>query len=241
MTTPAIYQFPSDWYSFSRGIFRLQARSQTTARTWIGGKSVYGPHAQIWLAQLTLSLQDWDAAGQYIAAFFSRLDGQAQLMRIGDPARRMPQYNRLIASTKAPWSDSTFFTDGSGWATGALPDTCFLSSAASHGDNFIVLGGLPASTSRALRRGDLLELCAGGIATEVPNLYEVQVDGTTDSSGRVGLEIRPRLRQDFALGDMTKLTDPTSVFRLVDDDQGAAEISKELWASIGFNLVEAII
>lgn len=238
---PTIYEWPTDWYSVSRASFRLQARSQVTPRTFIGGKSVYGPHAQIWVATITLAPQDWDAAGQWMAAFFSRLDGQAGLMRFGDPARRKPQFNRLTPGGSQAWSDSTFFNDGTGWASGLVPEVAYAAAAAKRGDNYLQIGGLQVSTSRVLRRGDLFELRPNGIATETPNLYEVQFDGTTNASGATGIEIRPRLRQDIAAGDMVVLTEPRSVFRLVDDDQGAPELGREVIADIAFNLVEAII
>ncbi len=238
---PTIYEWPHSWYKFISSTFRLQAHSQVTPRTWIGGKSVYGPHAQIWVAQLTLSRQRWNENGQAMAAFFSRLDGQAGLMRIGHYQRLKPQLNRELSSGSQAWSDGTFFDDGTGWANGLVPDIGSVAVAATRGDNFIVLGGLQASTSRVLRRGDLVELRANGIATEVPNLYEVQVDGTTDANGLVGFEIRPRLRQGFAVGDQAVFKVPTSVFRLVDDEQGAAETDHPNLASIGFSLVEAIV
>jgi hypothetical protein len=236
-----IFQWPTDWYRFVSGSFRLKAFSQVAPLSASGGRAVYGPHSQIFVGNLTLAPQAWDAAGQAMAAFFSRLDGQAALMRIGHVLRRQPQYNRLAGAAAAEaWSDSTFFDDGSGFAAGALPDTCTLAADAALGDKDIVLAGLTVSVSRALRRGDLIELRAGGVATAVPNLYEVQADADSDGSGNAALEVRPRMRQGFAAGDMAVLTDPTSVFRLVDDDQGIAEVSKERWASIGFSLVEAI-
>lgn len=236
-----IYEWPSDWYRSTQSTFRIQARSQTTPRSYIGGKSVYGPHAAIWMTQLTLAPQAQDSLGQAMAAFFSRLDGQAGLIRIGDPLRLMPQANRVAKPSINTWDDDTLFDDGTGWENRPVPPYAVVAVSASRGENYLVIKALAASKSRLLRRGDLLELRPNGIATETPNLYEIQVDGSTNSSGEVGIEIRPRLRQGFAVGDMVVFDRPTSVFRLVDDDQGAAEMSLPRIANIGFSLVEAIV
>lgn len=240
---PVIYEWPRDWYRFTTNSFRLQSRSQTTARSWIGGKSVYGPHAQLWVARMTLNTEKWDDRGQTIAAFISRLDGQAGLLRIGHYHRLKPQYNRLNSGGSQPWSDSTLFDDGTGWVSGLVPPFAFVLAAASRGDNALQIGGLlPVSTSRVLRRGDLLEIRPNGIASDGPNLYEVQVDGNTNADGETGVEIRPRLRQNLAAGDQVVLQNATSVFRLIDDEQGAADISAPgSLTSAGFSLVEAIV
>jgi hypothetical protein len=193
------------------------------------------------LAQVALAPQAQDTYGQAMAAFFSRLDGQAGLMRMGDPLRLMPQANRLAVPSISTWDDDTLFDDGTGWANFPVPPYAVVGAQAARGGNYLVIKALPASKERLLRRGDLLELRVNGVADETPCLHEIQVDGSTNSSGEVGVEIRPRLRRGFAVGDMVVFDRPTSVFRLVDDDQGAAEMSLPRIANIGFSLVEAII
>lgn len=236
-----IQTWPDDWYRVSKSTFYLQSRSQTTPRTWIGGSSVYGPHAQLWICKMTISSQEWDVRGQAMSSFFSRLDGQAGLLRMGHVARRQPQRDRVTAATKQAWSDGTFFDDGTGWEAGPLPPTVFLTAAANRGDNYLDIGGLPVSSTRVLRRGDLFEVRENGIATETPHLYEVQFDAPTDANGETGIEIRPRLRASVAAGDMVVLRTPTTVFRVIDDDQGAIDITPPMISDFGFTLVEAII
>lgn len=236
-----IYEWPLDWYKATAATFYLQSRSQSSSRPWLGGKSVYGPHAQIWVCKMTISEQEWDGRGQAMSAFFSRLDGQAGLMRIGHVARLIPQWDRVTATTVQPWSDGTFFDDGTGWESGTLPPLVHVAEAASRGARYIVVGGLPVSSSRVLRRGDLFEIRPNGVASESPNLYEVQFDAPTNSSGATGIEIRPALRQSIAAGDTIVLRNPTSVFRVVDDDQGAVEVTPPMRSNFGFTLVEAIV
>lgn len=238
MTTD-IFEYPREWYSFTTVRFQLRSMSQVSSRPWSGGNSVYGPHAQLWMPKLTAATQDAEV-WQPMDAFFSRLGGQAGLIRIGDPSRLVCQFNRENTASQEQWSDSTFFTDGTGFVSGLIPPTAFITTAVDRGENAIIIGGLPVSTSRALRRGDLLELRQNGIATACPNLYQVMVDGSTNSAGETGVEIRPRLRQAMAAGDMVVIDHPTSTFHLVDDSQAEMEITPPLFAAFGFSLVEAI-
>lgn len=234
-----IYEFPREWYSFLKLSFHLRSNSQVSPRPWAGGNSVYGPHVQVWMPKLTVAQIVGDG-WQERSAFFSRLGGQAGLIRISDPSRVAPQYNTAISPSQQSWSDGTTFSDGSQFSSGLLPPSGYIVTAAARGENAVQIGGLPASTARVLRRGDLFEIRPNGIATAVPHLYEVMVDGATDSSGRAGVEIRPRLRADIAAGDMVVLSYPTSVFHLIDDSQGEIELDAPNFANHGFSLIEAI-
>lgn len=234
-----IYEFPREWYQFLKLSFQLRSASQVSPRPWAGGNSIYGPHVQLWMPKLTASQivgDGWQARD----AFFSRLGGQAGLLRVSDPSRVAPQYNIEQIATAETFSDGERFSDGTGFVSGLLPPTAHLIASADRGGNAIQIGGLLASTSRALRRGDLLEIRPNGIATAVPHLYQVMVDGSTNSAGATGVEIRPRLRRAVAAGDMVVLSYPTSVFHLIDDSQGEIEIDAPYLANHGFSLIEAI-
>lgn len=234
-----IYTYPVDWYRFTQLSFQLRSSSQVSARPWAGGNSVYGPHVQLFMPKLTATTRNVDIWPE-MDAFFSRLGGQAGLLRIGDPSRRTPQYNSALVASVANFSDGSNFSDGTGFISGLLPSTCFVGAAASRGDKYVVISGLPVSTSRAMRRGDLFEIRPNGIPSVCPNLYQVMIDGSTDTGGNVGVEIRPPLRMDLAEGDMVVLQDPTSVFHLIDDSQAEMTITVPVLADFGFSLVEAI-
>lgn len=237
--TTEIYEYQLEWYTFTQLSFQLRSASQVSARPWAGGNSIYGPHAQLWMPKLTSSTQDieiWTA----MDGFFSRLGGQAGLIRIGDPSRRVCGYNRSLAPNTQLWSDGSSFSDGTGFTSGLMPPTAYLNAAASRGDKTVVIGGLLASTSRALRRGDLFEVRPNGIPSATPNLYQVMHDNATDSSGNAGVEIRPALRMDMMAGDMVVLKNPTSVFHLIDDSQAEMTITPPEFAAFGFSLFEAI-
>lgn len=238
MTT--VYTFPQSWYEkvTTNSSFYLRPRSLSASRPWLGGDSVYGPHAQPWVCSITLPKRTSDI-WMPMSAFFSRTDGRAGLIRIGDPARLRLQYDREVATGSVPFSDGTFFADDSGWEDGPLPATLTIAAAASRGDNSVVLGGLPVSRSRILRRGDLFEVMPAGIQTAFPNLYEAMADCDSDSAGKTGVEIRPRLRMDLAVIDVVSVRGATSVFQCVDDDQGKVSVSAPLFGEMTFSLIEA--
>lgn len=235
-----VYQWPKEWYVFTQQSFPLRSKSQVSSRPWAGGNSIFGPHAQLWMPTMSGVVKEkyeW----QNISAFISRLGGQAGLLRIGHSIRLRPQYSRANApGSRSTWSDGSSFTDGSGFSSGLLPPTAYVSAPASRGDNNVQIGGLPASIPNVLRPGDLLEFRPNGIADSTPRLHEVVVPGSTDASGKTGVEIRPLLRGGLGVGDMVVLDHPTSVFHLVDDDQGDMQTSVPNMGTFGFSLIEAI-
>ncbi len=234
-------EWPDSWLKVTSASFRLMSASQMSASPWTKRINVYGPHQQMWVAKMVLIPLSEDIPFR-ISAFLDRLGGMAGLIRIGDPSRRMPYFNKLQMPGSETFSDGTTFTDGTGFSAGLLPPTAFIAQAASKGEVNTIIGGLPASTIRALRAGDLFEIKVGGVATEIPHLYELVRDCGTDVSGLSGVEIRPPLRANVALGDQVVLSGARSCFRLIDENQN--DISYEPMAggaplgSMGFSLFE---
>lgn len=240
MTDTPIWSWPQSWWQATDSKFSLQPRSLVSASPWTGRRNVYGPQVQVWVADITF-MQLYGQELQARSAFMSRLEGQKGLIRMGDVARRGPSFNLDNTAFATPWSDGTFFSDGTGWIAGQLPSTIFLIQAANRGDKYVVVGGLPVSTPRALRRGDLFQIKPGGIEDDTPHLYEVMQDAPTDANGKTGFEIRPALRAGVAVGDTVLLNYPTSVFQLADDSQGVMSVSLPFRGDFGFKLIEAII
>lgn len=238
--TDNIFEWPKEWYVFTTQSFPLRAKSQVSTRPWMGGNSVYGPHAQMWMPTMS-GVVTKPFLWQQVSAFISRLGGQAGLLRIGHSIRLRPQYNRALKTPSVQgWTDGSRFTDGTGFASGFLPPTAFIAEKAPRGSLNVKISGLQASLGDVLRCGDLIEFRPSGIATDVPRLHEVMVNGSTDSSGTTGVEIRPPLRSALAVGDMVVLDNPTSVFHLVDDTQGDMQTSTPNHGEFGFSLIEAI-
>lgn len=235
-----IQSWPLPWYRFASGRFHITSGSQVSQNPWAGRQNVYGPHRQLWRCELQMVPLD-EFEWEPVSAFFSEAGGQSGLIRISDPRRRKPQYNREATLAQQAWSDGTFFSDGTGWINGGVPATFHIAEAATRGATYVVVGGLPASVSRLLRRGDLIEIRRNGIADHVPSLHEIIRDASTDADGKSGLMIRPGLRKGVMAGDQVVSDTPTGVFRCIDDEQGVMDVTPPSIGRTGFTLIEAII
>lgn len=239
MTEPRVFDFPTKWHDkIVTNKFRLRARTQSSARTWSGGDNVGGVVAKQWAIDISFA-QMRDPDLQEIKAFFSGLDGRANVLRMPDVARLAPWRDRNATLTETSFSDNSLFTDGSGFAAGYLPPEVYLAQAASRGDNYIVLGGFPASVP-VLTKGDLLQVKPEGVPGLVPHLYQVQLAGASNSDGQVGVEITPRLRADLGAGDQVGLRFASGLFRLTSDMEGEFEDTGSGIGTGGFTAVEAL-
>lgn len=235
-----IIQFPVDWYSFSSGSFFLSTINFKSVSPWTGRQSISGPNSQLWQAEVTFSMQarqQWAA----IEGMLAQLAGQAGLLRFGDFGKRRPLRDLEAAGVSSPWSDSTFFSDGTGWVDDLLPPFIYATEIAARGATSIVVGGLPESEARVLRRGDNFEHRPNGIPDATPRFHIVTRDAPTDADGKTRVEFLPPLRGGVAAGDMIVLTDPMSVFRLADDNQGVVTRTSPDFGDLGFKLIEAIV
>lgn len=231
--------WPTEWYKFTSSQFNLRTIA-------FGSRSSLSPRRntrlnyQVWQAQITHKPELGPSKWAPKEAFFARLDGEVGLIRITDSLRCQPTYNRQNTIPDEAWSDDTFWSDGTGWlAAGLIPPTALLSAAVLRGASDIVIEGLPINVTAALAPGDLIELRPNGIATESSNLYAVVRGSDTNASGEAGVEIRPRLRQGFAAGDMVVLHRAHGVFQLTDADQGIVSRDGNV-GSFGFGVIEYV-
>jgi hypothetical protein len=234
-----IYEYPRAWYQFISSSFNLatytlkhasQFRARRSARTI----------EQVFEAQFTQKPERGPTKWQGKSAFFSRLEGDTNLIRIGDPLRCVPLYNRApLSGAGEPFSDDTFFTDGYGWyEDGMVPEFAYLTATGRRGDSSVIIGGLPVNkTSPFLNKGDLFEIRPNGIPAATGMLYEIQVPAGTDSEGRSGVEIRPRLRQPVAVSDQIVFWFPQTVMRLIDPNSAAMSRESNRGA-FGFTCME---
>ena len=179
-----------------------------------------------------------------IEALIGELGGQAGLLRIGDVARLQPQRNYESEGTIVGFTDGTFFDDGTGFNSVALPSTIIVTGVdgALKGTTQVqVGGGLPVNSTRVLRRNDLFEARPNGNYDATPQLYMITRDVNTDANGDTLLTFRPALRKGLQFGDTIVLKYPQTVFRLMDDEQGIIERSSPTMGNGSFKLVEAIV
>lgn len=237
---PGIIQFPVEWYYFTSGSFFLSTINFKSVSPWTGRQSISGPNSQLWQAEVTFGVQSRDQ-WMPLEGMLAQLAGQSGLLRFGDFAKRIPQRDLESVEGSAAWSDGTFFTDGSGWLDGMLPPSIYATESAARGATSLEVGGLPASEAKVLRRGDNFEHRPNGIPDATPRFHMVTRDAPTDANGKTRLEFLPPLRGGVATGDQIVLTDPMSVFRLADDNQGVVTRTPPHFGDVSIQLVEAII
>lgn len=238
--TVSIYTFAPEWYEYIvKQKYPLRSMSQAANRPWGGGQSISGPHTQLFLCDVTFAPMR-DPVLQDLDAFFTRARGRANVIRIAHAMRLAPWYDRNLTPTRANWSDNSTFSDGSGFVSGYLPPEVYVETAAARGSNFIVLGGFPASISNVIRKGDPFEIKPNGVPAAFPHRYKAMFNCSSDASGRVGIEIEPKLRAGVAAGDTVGLRYASSVFRMTGDDQFEIDDEGAGIGNFGGSLVEAL-
>lgn len=237
--TDRIIDWPADLVNVQSRGFRLVSRNLQSSALITGEVTPSGPVVQRWIARLSYPAKreaDW----RRISGLLAGLRGTQGFLRIGDPMRRMPYHDRTVARTTEAWDDSTSFDDDTGWVSGPLPQFVAAAAAAARSARSILLSGLPASTAGVLGYGDLFEIRPSGVPAAHGHLYEVTGTANSDSSGESRVYFEPGLRTGVAAGDMVVLTEPRSVFRLADEDQGEMEVDNALFGRIGLSLIEVL-
>lgn len=239
MTT--VWEIPRRLWRTDNVQFYPRPVSLSSASPYTGARSIYGPTASVWVAQLT-SVELAEADWRPLEAIFIGMQGVAGLVRIGPPLKSVPRYNRLNAGTPTCFSDDTDFSDGTAFIDGLIPALAFVDEAADAEADSIVIGGLPTGLFPALYAGDVFEVRPNGVAAEFGHLYCIIYDAPTDADGRTRVSIVPPLRAGVAVGDQIVLKNATSVFRPQDDSQGIFQLTRPAAhvGKIGFTLIEEL-
>lgn len=234
-----VYEYPREWYKFTASKFQIRTVGLSYRPVFRQTQKTARLIEQFFFADFVQKPELGPTKWQGKAAWFSLLEGESNYFRISDPMRCAPAYNRVKANKPAPaqWGDGTWFTDGTGWVEGAVPEYATVAEDAQRGDEWLVIAGLPASISELFSPGDLFEIRPNGMATTTSMLHEISTIGHSDEDGRSAVRIRPRLRQNIAAGDQVVFAYPQAVMQLVDADQ--ALISRDAnYASFGFSCAE---
>lgn len=231
--TQQIYQWPAEHRGATGGTFRLSSMNLISQHLFSAAISPYGPVDQRWVTEINLPPKD-AADWRQLSALISRLRGTSGLLRLGDPFRRRPGYDGGVVETVTGF----VFTDGTGFVDGYLPPFIAIDEAAQAGADSYVVRGLPISTARVMRMGDLIEVRPNGIPAAHGHLYEVVNDAPTNAAGKTRLQIEPPLRKAIVPGDMVVIRDATSVFRLAKDDEGIVMRDAAFLGRLSLSLVE---
>lgn len=239
----SVVNLPDDLLKVTDRGFRLLPRNLFSTAIFSGQVLPHGPVAQVWTGDLTLvAKQEQD--GRYADGIMAKLRGMAVKFRAHDPARIEPYYNIEIRNTGGTsveyFDDDSSFDDGTGFLSGLLPPSAAVAEDRVQGRRNLLIDGLPASKTAVLRHGDLIEIRPSGIPSEYGHLYIVTGVSNTNENGETRVYFEPGLRTGVQDGDMVVLNYPSSVFRLVSDDEAAFQVGIEkIWRG-GFRMVEVL-
>lgn len=239
---PRVHHFPEEWHRFASANFDLKSSNLRSQSVWNGRQSVYGPHAQLWRGMVTLVTHRAEDHAA-ISSFYDEIGGSAGLIAMRHPTRTRPLYDVEQNGGSENFSDATNFTDGTGFQTGFLPAIIRAESAAERGERSFIVGGdgMPVSTARVLRKGDVFHIERNGIFEHIPSFHRVSRDAPTNADGETLIEFYPSLRKGVAIGDQIVLRNAKCVFRMIDDDQGEMNIAPPDIGDSGFTLIEALV
>lgn len=237
--TVEILDWPANLSSVTARTFRLTSRNLQSTSLLTREVTPAGPTVQRFVAALSFPPRD-QAEWRQADGLLTSLRGMSGLLRLGDPAKKEPLFNSTVTETAETWDDLTTWDDGAGWSSGKLPAFVAAKDAASRGERSVVLQSLPVSTIAVLRPGDLFEIRTNGIPAEHGHLYLVTRQANTDTNGETRVTFEPGLRTGVAPGDMVVLTEPKTVFRLIDDEQGEIEVDNTFIGQMGLSLIEVL-
>lgn len=236
-------EYPREWYKFVASQFTLRTVAINHRSNFRPDRRSARLNSQFFTAQYTQAPTVGPTKWQGKGAFFSRLDGEVNLLRIGDPLRCQPAYvraqSRLGLPAAEPWSDGTWWINGeqTGWVEGAVPEYGEVSEDAALGSRYLKIKGFEPSVPGILTAGDLFEIRPEGNWGSISLMHEIVVGGGSDADGVCGVEIRPRVRLNARRGDMVVFDHPRALMRLTDSDQGAIFRDGNV-GSFGFSCME---
>lgn len=228
---------------FAAGVessFFLQSQSIFSSSPYTGGVTPYGPQVQRFIAKITSPLLK-SAQWREASGFITSLKGIVGPVRLYDYHRQRPGYDEEVRAGTDLWDDGQPWDDGEGWAAGYLPPYVVVDERAAAGALTIVVRGYPTSTKRVARMGDLFEARQNGEPALHGMLHEVTWDSRSNSDGKTALHFEPGLRKTLLPGDQIVLKNPTSVFKLANDQQGMINrIAPGNRGNFGLDLVEVL-
>lgn len=207
------------------GNFRVTSLSTISVSPY-SGASIAMSLGQIWAASITWDGNDRKSTIE-IQTFISKLEGPVNPVRIHDWWRLFPV--QLTAQGFNPWSDGTFFDDGSGWAASGYSP--LVSAFADRGAKTISTDAWPVST-KVMKRGDIFGV--NGF------MYEVTIDAKSDAAGATSLTFQPGLRESVADGDFIRLYRVNCRMRLMSDAEAAINRSLSLGNPFTLSFMEFV-
>lgn len=220
------YSWPLNKWIPNGGKFHVRAITQMSLSPYTGASKA-AASGNVWYAEQTFPPQN-DVEADAVIAFIEQLEGPVNPVWVPFWPRRRPRFFGL-SGVGQPWSDGSFFDDGTGWLEPSWSLTAGVAALA--GSKTLTLTGFPPS-SAVLWRGDVLEVGQ--------NMVRVMTDIQSDASGIAMVPVLPGLRRGILAGAPVTVDSPRVLMRLAADSGG--EIEYEIVNSRSFTLrfVEAI-
>lgn len=201
-----------DWPGFGVNSFEMKISHNTRAfiSPFSSTSQVLNYTGERWAISLALTPGNSVIDGAAKEAFFDRLYGPANRVRLWNLRRPQPLGTIRDGSGAAQWKTAT--NTNATWQTSAPAAATWghvgprLSSAVAVGASQLPLARTAGDTIRA---GD--HLGVGG------QLFRAMADYTLDSVGLGTVEVQPRVRAALASGAAVTLTKPTAEFMLKTD------------------------
>lgn len=218
---PDVIEWPERLLKHTSASYFLQPLNRSAGMSIIGREQIISPGASFWRASLSISRQLNGAYMKEFDAYITAMQGRWNFaqFKICDPfkfgARRNP---------KAPFTDHTWFSDGTGFDDlGSEP--VYTTASAAVGSIYLSLD-LKNPTINNLRVGD-----------EFSHNYFLYRVTSADSAGNISF--LPPLRQGIASGEQIILDPPVIRMRFATDDEGVREREALRFGSeITLNFVE---
>ncbi|WP_241963243.1 hypothetical protein [Paracoccus suum] len=219
----AVIVWPAGLLRPVEGSFFIRNISRSGGVSLNGVEQVLTSTASWWEISLTLSREFDGERLKAFEAYISRMRGRQNVAAIPlcDPYR----YGAKVSPLQQPWSDGTYFSDGTGWVDGTASQPMTVVNAAGVGSRFLTFK-LTQPVRPALRLGDMFSI--NGF------LYRVTSAGGND------IYFEPPLRQAIPAGQVIQTDPPVFYGRFATDDEGRRSRELMRWGGqTTLTLIEA--
>ncbi|WP_282029237.1 hypothetical protein [Paracoccus marcusii] len=220
---PELIEWPRDLMRIVDATYFPKSSTRSAGRGLSGSEQIIGTETSEWTVALTFALDFNSDRMRRFEAQVAMMRGRlnSALLPICDPFR----YGNRVSPLQESWRDSTFFSDDTGWSSGAVVQPLQTAAAASAGDSQLTTQ-LADPLRPSLRVGDFF--------THDGWLHQVV---RRNEAGWVRFE--PPLRRPIASG-RTLLTDPPMWrCRFASDEEGRRMRERLRWgATVTVNFVE---
>ncbi len=210
-----VIEIPDDMLSGTNFAFYLSRRSLTSKSGFSAHVRASGPIDERWLAEITLPARKAREDSDRFDAIFDRAGGMSGVLSAFSTVHAIPRGTATgLGGAGVPFSDDATFSDGSLFASGISQST--VGAAGARGSEFVTISGLLASQSVGFAIGDMFAIAQG--SANYGFLHKAITNAPTDASGVATVQIRPRLREAVAVGQVVHFHKARGVFRVAEDN-----------------------